>query len=266
MFSGFHIGKLFIGTYGIFAVIGLFAAFPLSIRYYSKRTGNGIEILLVYLWGALGVFLGMHLLYGITNIAYWKLLLYASGFLDFIKKFAVIFSGSVFYGGLIGGLIAGGIAMRCMKLSSDIVTDCSAFAIAIFHGISRIGCFFGGCCYGVEWEHGVTFTDSIVESANGVPRVPVQLFEAGFELVLGGVLWILLSRSMKKGKCSGMLLGLYLLVYPVGRFILEYFRGDEYRGFILGLSTSQFISIFVFAFAVFYLVRKFLKNKKARLS
>lgn len=265
MFSGFYIGKLFIGTYGILAIIGIFAAFPLSIHIYNKRTGNAIDMLLVYLWGALGVFLGMHILFGITNISYWGKLLEATSFIDFVKRFLAIFSGSVFYGGLIGGLIAGSIAIRCMKLPSDIVTDCSAFAIALFHGISRIGCFFGGCCYGVEWEHGITFTDSIVKSANGVPRVPVQLFEAGFELILGGVLFLLLRYSMKTGKLKGTLLAIYLLIYPVGRFILEFFRGDEYRGFIFGLSTSQFISVFVFAFAVFYLVRWRMKNKKAQL-
>lgn len=262
MFSGFHIGKLFIGTYGIFALIGIMAAFPISVYYYKKRTGDDISMILVYLWAALGVVLGMHLLFGITNISYWGKLLEAKDFLDFLKRFGAIFSGSVFYGGLLGGLAAGGIAVKRMKLPADIVTDCAAPFIAIMHGFARIGCFFGGCCYGVEWERGITFTDSIVKSANGVPRVPVQLFEAGFEFILGGVLWYLLTRSMKTGKLQGKLLALYLLIYPVGRFILEFWRGDEYRGFIFGLSTSQFISIVVFICALGYLIFRKAKPKK----
>ncbi len=262
MFSGFHIGRLFIGSYGIFAVIGILAACPFAIHYYKKRTGDDISMILTYLWAAVGAFLGMHLLYGITNVSYWGILLKATGFVDFFKKFAALFSGSVFYGGLLGGLLAGGLAVKKMKLPADIVTDCAAPFIALMHGVMRVGCFFGGCCYGVEWEHGITFHDSIVESANGIPRVPIQLFEAGFEFLLAGALWALLLRSMKTGKLQGTLLALYLLIYPVGRFILEFWRGDEYRGHILGLSTSQFISIIVFVCAAVFLLRRKLKENK----
>lgn len=261
MFSGFHIGPLFIGSYGIFALIGIMAACPLGIYYYKKRTGDDISMILMYLWSGLGVFLGMHLLFGITNISYWGKLLEAESLADFLKRFGAIFGGSVFYGGLLGGLLAGYLAIRRMKMPADIATDCAAPFIALLHGISRIGCFFAGCCYGVEWEHGFTYHDSIVESANGVPRFPVQLFEAGFEFLLAGALWALLIRSMKTGKLQGSLLALYLLIYPVGRFILEFLRGDEYRGFIFGISTSQFISIFVFLFALIYLVTRKIKDK-----
>ena len=52
----------------------------------------------------------------------------------------------------------------------------------------------GGCCYGIESEFGVVFTRSLVESANGVRRLPVQLFEAVFELVLFIVLSLLLKK------------------------------------------------------------------------
>ncbi len=259
MFSGFHIGPFFIGSYAICAVIGIFAAFPLAIHQYKKRTGDDISLIIACLFSAIGVFVGMHLLYGITNISYWTRLTFSQGFKHFLKMFGAVFGGSVFYGGLIGGIIAGGISIKVQKLPADIATDCLAPAIAMFHGFARIGCFMGGCCYGVEWEHGITLTDSIVESANGVPRVPIQLFEAGFEFLLAGLLWLLLFEAPKS---HGKLLALYLLIYPVGRFILEFWRGDEYRGFIFGLSTSQFISILVFAASALYLLLSpIFKNK-----
>ncbi len=264
MFPGFHIGKLFIGSYGILAVIGIFLAFPFSIHYYKKRTGDDISMILMLLCAGLGVFIGMHILYGITNIPYWGQLLKAKNILEFFKILFVLFSGSVFYGGLLGGLLAGGIAIKKMKLPADIATDCVAPSIAIFHGVSRIGCFLGGCCYGVEWEHGITFHNAIVESANGVPRVPIQLFEAGFEFLLGGVLWILLSYSVRTGKLQGWLLSVYLLVYSVGRFILEFWRGDEYRGFLFGLSTSQIISILLFIGTAIFMITKKIKDNKNR--
>lgn len=253
MFPGFQIGPLYLGSYAICAVIGIFAAFPISIIRYKKFTGDDISLIFVCLFGAIGVFVGMHLLFGITNIQYWGQLTFANGVKHFIDQIASIFGGSVFYGGLIGGVIAGGISIKVQKLPADIATDCLAPAIAMFHGFARIGCFMGGCCYGVEWEHGITFTNSLVKSANGVPRVPIQLFEAGFEFLLAGLLWFLL---LKAPKMRGKLLALYLLIYPIGRFILEFWRGDEYRGFIFGLSTSQFISILVFIGSMFFFILK----------
>lgn len=237
--------------YAICAVVGIFAAFPLAIRRYKKLTGDDFALIFVCLSGALGVFVGMHLLYGLTNVSHWNELLKAADFKEFAELFKAIFGGSVFYGGLIGGIIAGGISIKVQKLPADTATDCLSPAIALFHGFARIGCFFGGCCYGIEWKHGITFTNALAESANGVPRVPVQLLEAGFEFLLAALLWYLL---LKVPRSQGKLLALYLLIYPVGRFVLEFLRGDEYRGFIFGLSTSQFISIWVFAGSLVFLI------------
>ncbi|MDE7194591.1 MAG: prolipoprotein diacylglyceryl transferase [Oscillospiraceae bacterium] len=252
MFPGFTILGKFISSYSLCAIAGIFTACPLSIHWYKKRGGNDIALILVYLFGAVGAFLGMHILYGITNIPLWYFLAESEGIKDFILKFAQIFGGSVFYGGLLGGLLAGGISVRVQKLPAGLTTDCAAPALALFHCFGRIGCFMGGCCYGVESEHGITFTRSLIESANGVPRVPVQLYEAAFELALFFALWLLLNKGILKNR----LLLVYIITYSVGRFILEFWRGDEYRGFLFGLSTSQIISILVFVVSAVIFVIK----------
>lgn len=258
MFSGFTVFGKFISSYSLCTVAGILTACPLAIMRYKKRGGNDISMIFIFLFGGLGCVIGMHLLFGITNIQHWHLLFKAADFGDFFTRLQLIFGGSVFYGGLIGGLIAGGISMKIQKLPFDITTDCAAPSIALFHGFGRVGCFLGGCCYGIEWEHGITFTNSIVESANGVPRFPVQLCEAGFEFALFAVLSLFLYKDRFKGK----LLAMYLLIYPVGRFIFEFLRGDEYRGFLLGLSTSQLISIVVFVGAAAYLIIKEIKRPR----
>ena len=261
MFPGFSIFGYFLSSYAICAIIGIFAACPLSIYYFKKRAdekGADISMIFVFMFAALGTFLGMHLLYGITNIAYWDELLKAENFSEFLNRFGIIFGGSVFYGGLIGGLIAVGISAGVQKLPMKDVVDCGAPVIAIIHGFGRIGCFMGGCCYGVEWEHGIIFQNSLVESANGVPRLPVQLIEAGFEFALGITLFVLLAKHRLYGK----LLCLYLIAYPIERFIIEFWRGDEYRGFIGVFSTSQLISIAVFTGTLFFLIVKKWKLNK----
>ena len=242
MFPGFYIADKFINSYAIVSLIGAFIAVPFTFYYYRKRCKATADVILMFLIAAIGVFLGMHILYGITNIQYFGLLFKVKDFWQFIQVAGLIFGGSVFYGGLLGGLAAGWIYIKKAKMDPALTSDCAAPAIAIFHGFGRVGCFLGGCCYGVESEHGIVFTDALIESANGVPRVPVQLYEAAFEFLLFFVLWYFLA----KGKFRGRLLCIYLTVYPVGRFILEFWRGDEYRGFLFGLSTSQIISIILF--------------------
>ena len=152
----------------------------------------------------------------------------------------------------------GFLSIRYQKLDPAVVSDCAAPSIALFHMFGRIGCFLGGCCYGVEWEHGVTFTNSLIESANGVPRVPVQLYEAGLEIAL----FLALTLLLVSGKLRGKLLAVYLLVYPVGRFLLEFWRGDEYRGFLFGLSTSQLISIALFIGTIVFLAVSAVKKRR----
>lgn len=245
MFSGFSVMGLFISSYSLCIIAGIFAAFPLAVLRYKKRGGDDISMILLLLFAAVGAFVGMHLLFGLVNIPHWDILTRAKGVLDWIKRFFALFSGGVFYGGLIGGLIAGGISMKLQKLPAALTCDCIAPSIALFHAFGRVGCFLAGCCYGVESEHGIVLTQSMVESANGVPRVPVQLYEALFELALFAALSVFLNKEWFRGK----LISLYLLTYAAGRFVLEFWRGDEYRGFIFGLSTSQFISVFVFAAA-----------------
>ena len=109
-----------------------------------------------------------------------------------------------------------------------------------------------GCCYGIESKVGFTVHGNTVNpSINGVNRFPVQLVEALCNLLI----FILLFVLHRKGKFKNRLLVVYFFVYPVVRFILEFFRGDEIRGFIFGLSTSQIISILLFVFALVYTVR-----------
>lgn len=250
MFSGFSVFGVYISCYSICVVIGLICAAPVVITGYTKRGGDGTSIVLTLLVGMLGAAIGMHLMYGITNISHWNLLLKAKTAADFFRVFLAIFSGSVFYGGLLGGLLSGFIFARKLRLPMDLVCDCTAPAIALFHAFGRVGCFMAGCCFGIESEHGITFSNSQVEIANGVARVPVQLYEAAFELALFIVLAVLHRKDMLRGK----LLALYLIAYSAGRFVLEFLRGDDYRGFILGMSTSQFISIIVFIAAGLWFV------------
>ena len=129
--------------------------------------------------------------------------------------------------------------------------------IALGHVVGRFGCLFAGCCYGkpttMPW--GITFTDPFaaanVGTPLGVPLHPTQLYEAGAELLILVVL--LLDRTRRAGRSPGRTFWLYMLLYAISRFIIEFFRGDE-RGTVGMFSTSQFISIVLAPLAIVMLV------------
>ena len=248
-----------ISSYAIAALAGILIAGIFAYRKTKKCGLDEIKMLFMLLFGAIGVFLGGHILYGITNIQYIGALFHTYSFWQFIQVFALIFGGQVFYGGLLGGIAAAAIYAKAAKLEHfGGYADIAAAAVPLFHTFGRIGCFLGGCCYGIGSEFGFTFHNSLIESANGVNRFPVQLCEALFNFVLFLVIYFLL----KKGRMKNRLFFLYLLVYAIGRFFLEFLRGDSYRGFLFGLSTSQIISVLIAAVVFICLIVLRIKNKK----
>lgn len=242
-----------ISPYMLTALAGVLVVLFYAQSLAKKRGLDEIHTLYMLLYGFVGVLLGGSILYGITNL---ELIVYTlqnlwqiDSFTAFIDRIVLIFGGSVFYGGLIGCV---GICLYYLKrkaLPLGPYADIGAVCIPLFHFFGRMGCFLSGCCYGVAWEHGIVYHHSPAESANGIPRFPVQLVEA----VLNLMLFLLLRHWLKKDRLKNRLLAVYFSVYPVYRFILEYFRGDEYRGFVGIFSTSQFISLLLLAgVAVFW--------------
>ena len=263
MFPSINITGKEISTYGILATAGILLLLFLSMRVAKKYKIDTNDILITLLVAGIGVVIGGHLVYGLTNFDKIIILL---GNLDKVTSFGIlfdalgtIFGGQVFYGGFIGGLIAAYIYLKKTKKDVALYAYIITPFIPLFHAFGRIGCFLAGCCYGIEMEHGITFHNSPIPMANDVPRLPIQLIEAACNFALFGILFYL----QKKGKCKKTLLPIYLISYSVIRFIDEFFRGDEYRGFVGPLSTSQFIGVLVFIFGIVMLIITNKKSKKA---
>ena len=231
-----------ISFYQILAIIGIFACGLFACAQAKKRGLDVDDMIVALLLCAAGALVGGHILYGITNLPLLGQVLARvpetglSG--DFWSGMLLVFGGSVFYGGLLGGMAAGGLYWKRKRLPAGYV-DVMAVSVPLFHTFGRVGCFLGGCCYGIECPVGFVYTQNPIPQANGVRRFPVQLLEALFCLLLFLALFALLRR----GLCRGRLLAVYLCVYSVGRFFLEFLRGDAYRGFLFGFSTSQITSM-----------------------
>ena len=237
-----HIGTLSIPMFGVCILGGTVLAFILLgfIRKFSDLSEeNALDAVI---WAIILGFLGAKILYFVTDPPAWPQNIH--------EVLSLITFGLVFYGGLIGGV--GGIALVAWrkKKSFFAFTDLLAPCFCLAHMGGRIGCIMAGCCYGMEATGFCTLT-----YPDGVPRLAVPLLEAVFLLLLAGVLvWVL-----KKQKRRGSVTGWYLILYAVWRFVIEFFRGDEIRGFVgKSLSTSQFISIPILlaGLAVLYVNRK----------
>ena len=262
MFPYFTLFGKNIGLYPIMTLAGIFVAGIFFCRQVKKAGKDDNDAISFLLWSSLGVFLGGSVLYSLTNIEYYAYFAKVHNLPTFLKAMQIVFGGAVFYGGLIGGSLVGLFVMHKKKLDKSLYLDLSALFIPLFHGIARVGCFLGGCCYGIESEFGFTaHGNDISPAVNDVCRFPVQLLETAGNLLIFALLFYL----YRKRKMVGSLIYLYLGLYAILRFCDEFLRGDEVRGFVIGwLSTSQFISIFAAAIALVGLIIRYKKRTEQK--
>ena len=186
-----------------------------------------------------------------------------------LREFVDLFvhTGGVWYVGFLSGVAMAAWRFPKVGLKGMHGLDCAAAGVAIGHGIGRLACFFGGCCWGsscdLPWA--ITFTNPRAHALTGVPLGvplhPVQLYEVGAELSLGvALIALILSGKYRFAGQPGLM---YLMAYAMIRFSLEFLRDDP-RGAAAGLSTSQLIALAVFGGALPFLLLGLWRGKLGR--
>lgn len=240
-----------IGTYSLLALLGAFLCGTVFCILINRRGLNDNQAIAFLLFVTLGAVVGSHILYAIVNYRYIPALFSSRSLQEFANYLILWLGGSVFYGGLFGAAAAGSITIKVMRLNRQVYLDCIAPVAPLFHAIARVGCFFAGCCYGIESSVGfIVEHNPFVPELNGVCRFPVQLLESVGNLLISAVLFCLLKKSQRNEKLQGKLIFLYLLCYCILRFFDEFLRGDAARGFVGVFSTSQLISLILFCTVV----------------
>lgn len=225
------IGSFTVHGYGFMIAVGILMAFFVGERQAKKHGLNPDEVDNLIFACLITGFLGSKLTFVLTN---WS---------EFIKNPAAYLGsdGWVVYGGIIGGLIGGWLWCRFRKLDFKAYANLCFPLVALAQGFGRIGCFFAGCCYGKETHgFGLVFPKGSL-APSGVKLIPTQLISSFGDFLL----FYILYKAYEDENTRDYVMGLYLVLYSIGRFIIEFFRGDEGRGFIGALSTSQFIAIFM---------------------
>ena len=230
---------------------------------------------------------GSRLLYVLLNAGDYARLCAGSGqsrgasaaLRDCLAPFRIWDGGLVFYGGALGAAAVAAVFARKQGWRFAVLGDLFAPALALGHALGRLGCFFAGCCFGqVCAASGVpcvafppesvahsqlVAVGALASAAAATPPVhPTQLYES---LALLALYFALLWRAPRK-HFHGEILCLYVLGYAGLRMLLELYRGDLTRQFLLelrwpalagllglppgdplGLSTSQAVSLALLA-------------------
>ena len=245
----FKLGPVTIHTYGVLIALAFLAGITIAS---SEAVRKGIDKdrmvdLCLYLLAA--AIVGSRLLEVAVEYRYYMR--------HPLEIFMIWKGGLVFYGGFILAVLTGVWYLNRHSMPLWKVADILAPCIALGQAIGRLGCFSAGCCYGkpTDLPWGVTFTDLDSLAVLGVPLHPTQIYESAGTLSIFAFLWL----YRKKTAFEGQLFWLYVMLYSVLRFAIEFARGDAVRGFVnfasFTLSTSQAVAIMAFLASVVMMSR-----------
>ena len=246
----FEIFGIKIKSYGLMIAIGIIVAASLFINKGKKRGYDEDSLLNLIIFAVIGGILGGKGLFIITELK------------GIIKEPSILLNfgyGFVVYGAIGGGALAMYLYCRKKKWNILEMLDITVGGLAIAQGFGRIGCFLAGCCYGAvtDLPIGVVFPQGSLAPA-GIHVHPTQIYSSIFDFILG---FFLLYYGKKK-RAHGKVMGMYLIIYSIGRFLVEFLRNDP-RGNVGVLSTSQFIAIFTLVLGIIiFNISRFVKGEK----
>ncbi|MBW2264376.1 MAG: prolipoprotein diacylglyceryl transferase [Deltaproteobacteria bacterium] len=260
-------------TYGACMVVGLGMALGVFV-YGARHRHSMLDLYFLALLTFVAGLLGSKILFVLVNLDYYRSLPGLElGGVTLPPLRDLMMSGMVWYGGVVFALPAALVYALARRMRFLELIDAAAPALSLGHLWGRVGCFMAGCCYGtpsdLPWavsfpRRSVAFLEMLEKgvlppgSQATMAVHPTQLYEVAAEVV---VLACILTLARFK-RFHGQVAGLYLVLYAVLRFIIEFSRGDMFRGGIIGLSTSQLISIPLLLLGVALLVRGYTFKKR----
>jgi phosphatidylglycerol:prolipoprotein diacylglycerol transferase len=246
------IGDFFLPSYGFFVALGFLAGLWMATRLARRQGLNADLVVNLAVYCALTGVLGGKVLMVLFDLEFY---LRNPGELF---SLATLRAGGVFYGGLVLALLVAVFYMRRVHLPGWRTADALAPGVALGHAIGRIGCFMAGCCWGSECHRpwAVTFSNPDAHEMFGtplnVPLHPAQLYQSAAEALIFAILYWRFSKP----HAPGFILGLYLMLTSMGRFLIEFGRFHEQAlPFGLPLSNGQWISLCLFGLGG-YLIRR----------
>lgn len=227
--------QLIIHSYGFMIAVGMITVYFFCIPRVKKYKVDKDQLSNLFSLTFFAAFVGGKLFYYLEDLG------------KYIEEPSLMFhnmgSGFVFFGSLIFAVpfIIYWLKKRSIPIRGFL--DILAFVGPMVHGFGRIGCLLAGCCYGKVCDSaiGISFTNELAKARPlNTPLYPTQLFD----IVINILILLTLFYFDKRKKFEGQLFLIYIIMYAIGRSIVEIYRGDEARGFIFGqFSHSQLIAV-----------------------
>ena len=247
MYPFLYLGDFKLPMYGVMIATGVVVALIFAVLDCKRKELQPNYMLAIIAPALLVGMVGAKIFYLVIT--------YTSSELLYILKYGdfeqIISGGYVFYGGFVIGILSAIGMSKILKCKFSDYENVLVKCIPLAYAFGRIGCFFAGCCYGLPTDSflGIAFEHPLGSAPNGIPLIPIQLFECAFNLLLTAFLWLWDTKHPQ----NKLLVPFYLIIYSLERFIFEFFRYDIERGIWMGFSTSQWISIVVFVAGIMYL-------------
>jgi len=244
----FQLGPFTVHWYGVMIALAFLVGLWTATGRARQVNIPGERIADVVLWLLAGSIIGARFVYVTT---YWQDEFAGQPLTEIFKLWH---GGLVYYGGLIGAILAGFIYLHWKKLPLWKTADVLAPSIALGNVFGRIGCFLNGCCYGrvchLPWavqfpNQSYAWAQQHQEGlvAGNAPSLPVHPTEL-YDCVNNFLLYLLLAWLFRRKKFDGQVFATYLIGYAITRTIMEYFRGDYPPDHIhYGLTPGMLVSI-----------------------
>lgn len=251
----FNIGSFQIRTYSVVVALAIITGWLVARREAAKRdlkaeTADSLFPFLV-IPGIIGARI-FHVIFT-TPLYYLK---------NPLEIFAIWHGGLSIHGAVAGGILGTIWFAHRRRISFWSIADTLAPALILSQGIGRIACLFSGDAYGkptsLPWA--ITFSNPLSMAPIGIPLHPTQLYE----VILNLIIFIILLKLRFRIKMNGGLFLLYAGLYSIGRFIIEFFRGDErtYGIFGMSISVAQILSLLIIVTVLVYFINKRFGRRK----
>ncbi len=242
----FRIGPLVINSYGLMLALAFILGLWITNYKAAQRKIDPNDIMNLAVVVMISSIVGARLLYVLFHLDEFRgRWLYT--FLPIQPDGTIGLGGLILLGGVLGGFLAGGIYVVQKGMPFWKVVDSVAPALALGIFLGRIGCFLNGCCFGkacdLPWA--VTFPPNSPAGLimKDMAVHPTQLYASLYGLIIFGILMGLDRRP----RFEGFLFGMFLILYGIARFSVDFFRYYESQMFIIaGLGFNQLISLLMF--------------------
>lgn len=236
-----ELGPLKIYSYGAMVALGFWLGTWITAREYGRRGGAPERVWRIAVAVLVAAFLTSHLLAVAGGGGGWS-------WRDLVRG-----AGQVWYGALLGGLVAAGLLARRFGLDLAKFFDSMALGIPLGHAVGRVGCHLAGDGdWGTvtELPWGVAYTNAYIgwPHAEGVRVHPAPLYESAAYLLVFAMLWALRRRRL----AGGVLFAIYLVAAALARFAIEFVRVNPPA--LVGLTRAQVISLALVASGAAWIV------------